>query len=170
MALEIEKLLDVTGWQILQALQENARLSYSELGQRVGLSSPAVAERIRRMEDAGIISGYHAEINLARIGYPITAIIRMSTFAGERCTRFAGFVQDIPEVLKCYRVTGSDSLILKVMASSVEHLEALIDSLSAHGQLTTSMVLSTPVPRRTIMPMGEGVEERQAGEASPRRG
>src|SRR5436309_4239134 len=89
MTLEIEKLLDATGWQLLQELQQNARLSYSELGQRVGLSSPAVAERIRRMEDAGIISGYHAEINRARIGYPITAIIRMSTFAGERCTRFA---------------------------------------------------------------------------------
>src|SRR5438445_939116 len=138
MALEIEKLLDDTGWRLLQEVQQNVRLSYSELGQRVGLSSPAVAVRIHRMEDAGILSGYHVEINRARIGYPITAIIRMSTFAGERCTRFAGFVQDLPEVLECYRVTGSDSLILKVMASSIEHLETLIDHLSAHGQLTTS--------------------------------
>src|SRR5437660_11764571 len=141
MALEIEKLLDDTGWRLLLALQQNARLSYSELGQRVGLSSPAVAERIHRMEDAGIISGYHAEVNRAKIGFPITAIIRMSTLAGERCTRFAGFVQNMPEVLECYRVTGSDSLIIKVMASSIEHLETLIDSLSSHGQLTTSMVL-----------------------------
>ena len=122
------------------------------------------------MEDAGIISGYHAEINRARIGYPITAIIRMSTFAGEGCSRLAGFVQDVPEVLECYRVTGSDSHILKVMASSIDHLETLIDHLSAHSQLITSMVLSTPVPRRTIMPMAESVEERQAGEAIPRRG
>ena len=167
MALEIEKLLDATGWQLLHELQQNARLSYSELGQRVGLSSPAVAERIRRMEDAGIISGYHAEINQARIGYPITAIIRMGTFAGERCTRFAGFVQDMPEVLECHRVTGSDSLILKVMASSIEHLETLIDSLAAHGQVTTAMVLSTPVPRRTIMPLAEHVEERHRSEAFP---
>ena len=153
MALEIEKLLDATGWQLLRELQQNARLSYSELGQRVGLSSPAVAERIRRMEDAGIISGYHAEVNRAKIGFPITAIIRMSTLAGERCTRSAGFVQNMPEVLECYRVTGSDSLIIKVMASSIEHLETLIDSLSAHGHLTTSMVLSTPVERRTITPV-----------------
>src|SRR5215470_16548505 len=109
MALEIEKLLDATGWQLLRELQQNARLSYSELGQRVGLSSPAVAERIRRMEDAGIISGYHAEVNRAKIGFPITAIIRMSTLAGDRCTRFTAFTQDIPEVLVCYRVTGSDS-------------------------------------------------------------
>jgi len=160
MALEIEKLLDITGWEILQALQENARLSYSELGQRVGLSSPAVAERIRRMEDAGIISGYHAEINLAKVGFPITAIIRMSTSPGERCTSFTGFVENIPEVLTCYRVTGSDSLIMRVIASSVGHLESLIDQLSAHGQLTTSIVLSTPVSRRIVTPMKGMIEEK----------
>ena len=155
MALEIEKLLDDTGWQILRTLQQNARLSFSELGQRVGLSSPAVAERVRRMEDAGIISGYHAEINLAKVGYPITAIIRMSSAPGERCTRFVGYAEAMPEVLECYRVTGSDSLIMRVMASSVEHLETLIDHLSAHGQLTTSMVLSAPVKRRIVTPVVE---------------
>ena len=154
MALDIEKLLDETGWHILQALQENARLSFSELGQRVGLSSPAVAERVRRMEDAGIIKGYRAEINTAKVGYPITTIIRMNT-PGERCTRFNSFAQEMPEVLECYRVTGSDSLIMKVMASSVEHLEAIIDRLSAHGELTTSIVLSTPVTRRMIVPLSD---------------
>ncbi|TME11515.1 MAG: Lrp/AsnC family transcriptional regulator [Chloroflexi bacterium] len=159
MALEIEKLLDDTGWQLLHALQQNARLSYSELGQRVGLSSPAVAERIHRMEDAGIISGYHVEINRSKLGYPITAIIRMSTSPGDQCSRFATFVQEIPEVLECYRVTGSDSLIMKVMASSVEHLESLIDRLSAHGQLTTSMVLSAPVTRRVVTSVAENFHE-----------
>jgi len=159
MTLEIEKLLDDTGWQLLHALQQNARLSYSELGQRVGLSSPAVAERIHRMEDAGIISGYHVEINRSKLGYPITAIIRMSTSPGDQCSRFATFVQEIPEVLECYRVTGSDSLIMKVMASSVEHLESLIDRLSAHGQLTTSMVLSAPVTRRVVTPVAENFHE-----------
>ena len=153
MTLEIEKLLDGTGWQILRALQQNARLSYSELGQRVGLSSPAVAERVRKMEDAGIINGYHAEINVAKIGFPITAVIRMSPSPGERCTRFTASIQEIPEVLECHRVTGSDSLVMKVVASSVEHLEALIDQLSAHGQLTTSIVLSSPVTRRIITGM-----------------
>ncbi len=155
MTLEIEKLLDDTGWQILEALQENARLSYSELGQRVGLSSPAVAERVRRMEDAEIISGYHAEINRGKVGFPITAVIRMSTSPGERCTRFTASAQENPLVLECYRVTGNDSLIMKVMASSVEELEALIDGLSAHGQLNTSIVLSTPVARREIAPQLE---------------
>ncbi len=78
MALEIERLLDETGWHLLEALQENARLSFSELGQRVGLSSPAVAERVRRMEDAGIITGYRAEVNTAKIGYP-------NSLTGFRC-------------------------------------------------------------------------------------
>lgn len=163
MALEIEKLLDDTGWRLLQALQENARLSYSELGQRVGLSSPAVAERIHRMEDAGIISGYHAEVNVAKIGFPITAIIRMGSAPGERCTRSVSYVQEMPEVLECYRVTGSDALVMRVMAASVEHLESMIDQLSAHGQLTTSIVLSTPVARRVITQMAvnqEGEEMR----------
>ncbi len=155
MALEIEKLLDDTGWQILRVLQQNARLSFSELGQRVGLSSPAVAERVRRMEDAGIISGYHAKINLAKVGYPITAIIRMSSAPGERCTRFVDYAEAMPEVLECYRVTGSDSLIMRVMASSVEHLETIIDQLSAHGRLTTSMILSTPVTGRIVTPIVE---------------
>src|SRR5712692_6390762 len=150
MTLEIEKLLDGTGWQILQALQQNARLSYSELGQRVGLSSPAVAERVRRMEDAGIINGYHAEINVAKIGFPITAVIRMSPSPGERCTSFTASIQEIPEVLECNRVSVRDSLVMKVVASSVEQLEALIDRLSSHAQLTASIVLSTPVNRRII--------------------
>jgi Lrp/AsnC family transcriptional regulator, leucine-responsive regulatory protein len=152
MTLEIEKLLDDTGWRILRALQENARISFSELGLRVGLSSPAVAERVRRLEDAGIIKGYHAEIDTSKVGYPITAIIRMQV-QGERCTRFSPSVQDIPEVLECYRLTGSDSLVMKVMVASVEHLEAIIDRLSVHGQLTTSIVLSTVVTKRTIVPV-----------------
>jgi len=159
MTLEIGKLLDDTGWQLLHALQQNARLSYSELGLRVGLSSPAVAERIRRMEDAGIISGYHAEIDRAKVGFPITAIIRMSASVGGSCTRLTAFALEIPEVLECNRVTGSDALIMKVMASSVEHLEAIIDRLSAHGQLTTSIVLSAPVTRKIITPLAGKMDD-----------
>ena len=158
MALEFERLLDETGWHILEALQENARLSFSELGQRVGLSSPAVAERVRRMEDAGIISGYRAEINTAKIGYPITAIMRMHS-QGDRCTRLNAQVREIPEVLECYRVTGEDCHFMKVMVSSVEHLESLIDRLSMYGQVTTSIVLSTPVTRRIVTRVTEDTNE-----------
>ena len=158
MALENERLLDETGWRILQALQENARLSFSELGQRVGLSSPAVAERVRRLEDAGIIKGYRAEIDTTKVGYPITAIIRAQA-QGDRCSRISTSVRDIPEVLECYRVTGSDCLIMRVMVSCVEHLETLIDRLSIHGPLTTSIVLSTPVAKRVVMPMPDPLEQ-----------
>jgi Lrp/AsnC family transcriptional regulator, leucine-responsive regulatory protein len=162
MALDFERLLDETGWHILEALQENARLSFSELGQRVGLSSPAVAERVRRMEDAGIITGYRAEINTAKIGFPITAIIRMSTPPGESCTRVIASAQKVPEVLECYRVTGADSLVMKVMASSIEHLESIIDHLSQHGQLTTSIVLSKPVTRRAVTRVADNIEGERA--------
>src|SRR5437588_13027348 len=102
MALANERLLEQTGWHILEALQENARLSFSELGQRVGLSSPAVAERVRRMEDAGFITSYRAEVNSSKIEYPITAIIRTSNLPGERCTRLTASTQEIAEVLECY--------------------------------------------------------------------
>src|SRR5712692_6917469 len=137
MTLEIERLLDDTGWQLLHELQQNARLSYSELGQRVGLSSPAVAERVRRMEDAGIITGYHAEVNTAKVGFPITAIIRLTGY-GETCSRLNTVVSEFPEVLESYRVTGSDWVIMKIIATSVEHLEAFLDRMSTHGQSTTS--------------------------------
>ncbi len=157
MALEIERLLDETGWHLLEALQENARLSFSELGQRVGLSSPAVAERVRRMEDAGIITGYRAEVNTAKIGYPITAIMRINT-QGEKCARFNAFAREIPEILECYRVTGEDCHVMKVMITSVEHLESLIDRLSVHGQVTTSIVLSTPVSRRIVTRVADNIE------------
>lgn len=151
MTLEIDKLLDETGWQLLCELQRNARLSYSELGQRVGLSSPAVAERMRKMEEAGIISGYYAEINTAAIGLPITAIIRMSTLNGENCTRLAAELPgEIPEILSCYRVTGGDALVMRVGVSSVQHLEALINRLALRGQVITSLVLSTPISRRIV--------------------
>ncbi|HEX9131669.1 MAG TPA: Lrp/AsnC family transcriptional regulator [Ktedonobacteraceae bacterium] len=160
MALEIVRLLDETGWHILEALQDNARLSFSELGQRVGLSSPAVAERVRRMEDAGIITGYRAEVNTAKIGYPITAIMRMHAH-GERCTRLNAVVREIPEILECYRVTGEDCHVMKIMVSSVEHLESLIDRLSVYGQVTTSIVLSSPVTRRIVTRVTENaIEER----------
>lgn len=150
MNLEIERMLDETGWQLLQELQENARLSYSELGQRVGLSAPAVAERIHKLEEAGIITGYRAEVNMSKLGLPVTAIIRLSSVAGQSCTLVAQRVGEIAEVLECYRVTGSDSVITKVVATSVAHLECIIDQLTLYGLPTTSIVLSKPLQRHTI--------------------
>lgn len=150
MAFEFEKHLDETGWLLLQELQKNARLSYSELGQRVGLSSPAVADRMRKMEEAGIITGYRAEVNMARLGLPVTAIVRLGSMAGQSCQRTASQVSEIPEVLEVYRVTGSDAVVLKVAAASVDHLEHIIDRLTLYGQPTTSIVLSKPMQHRVI--------------------
>ena len=150
MSLEIEKLLDGTGWQLLQELQQNARLSYSELGQRVGLSAPAVADRIHRMEEAGIIAGYRAEVNMSKLGLPVTAVIRLGSVPGQSCTIVAQRLSEIPEVVECYRVTGSDAVITKVVATSVAHLERIIDKLALYGEPTTSLVLSRSMQRRTI--------------------
>ncbi|MBE3559776.1 MAG: Lrp/AsnC family transcriptional regulator [Ktedonobacteraceae bacterium] len=150
MALENGKLLDETGWRLLQELQQNARLSYSELGQRVGLSAPAVADRIHRLEEAGIITGYRVQLNLSKLGLPVTAIIRLGNIAGQSCNLIAQRVSEIPEVLECSRVTGSDAVIIKVAAASVTHLERVIDQLAAHGPPTTSIVLSKPIQRQVI--------------------
>lgn len=150
MTLEIEKLLDETGWRLLSELQQNARLSYKELGQRVGLSLPSVAERVRKMEEAGIITGYHAEVNLNSLGLPILAIIRLGSFVGESCARVAAQASEIPEVLECYKVTGTDCAVVKVVAASMLHLEQIIEQLSRFSIASTSIVFSRPMKNRAI--------------------
>src|SRR5260370_8990021 len=116
MSVQIENKIDGVSWQILEALQEDAGISFSELGRQVGMSPPAVAERVRRMEDLGIITGYHATINLEKVGFPITAFIRIN--AGEYCSRMGSAIQDIPEVIEYHRVTGADSGIMQIVLSS----------------------------------------------------
>lgn len=150
MTLEIEKILDETGWRLLDELQQNARLSYKELGQRVGLSLPSVAERVRKMEEAGIITGYHAEVNLTRLGLPILSIIRLGSFAGQSCEHVASQASAIPEVLECYKVTGTDCVFVKVVAASMPHLEQVIEQISRFGIASTSLVFSKPMKNRAI--------------------
>lgn len=145
------KLLDEIGWKILVELQNNARMSFADLGRRVGLSTPAVLERIRRMEEAGIISGYRAEIDYSKIGYGILAFIRVSV-VGDFLPRIMKVARDLPEVLECYRVTGDESFIMKVAVESVDKLEQLIDRLTPFVATTTSIVLSSIVTRRVIEP------------------
>jgi Lrp/AsnC family leucine-responsive transcriptional regulator len=138
--------LDDTGWRILDLLQDNARIPFSELGRRVGLSAPAVAERVRRMEDAGLITGYRAEVGFEKLGFPITAIIRVAA-PEERCARLKALVRGLAEVLECHHVTGADAYVLKVVASSVRHLETVIEAIGRHGTPATAVVLSSPVAR-----------------------
>lgn len=141
--------LDAISWKLLRLLQENARRSFSELGREVGLSPPAVAERVRRLEEAGIITGYYAAVDPARIGAALLAFMRLSD-VGDRGERVAALAREMPEVLECHRVTGGDSYILKVAARSIGHLETIIDRLTPYGQVTTSLVLSSAVAWRPI--------------------
>lgn len=150
MTVESEKLLDETGWHLLHELQQNARLSYTELGQRVGLSLPSVAERVRKMEEAGIIIGYHAEVNLGKLGMPVEAIIHLQGIGGQSCRHAASKVSEIPEVLECSRVTGSDSIVVKIVSTSLDHLARVIDQLSLYGIPATSIVRSKPMKRHMI--------------------
>ncbi len=134
---------------ILNELQTDARVTYAELGRRVGLTTPAVIERVRKLEDAGVITGYRAEIDTAKVGLPITAFIRMS-ISGVNYSHIIEVAQDSTEVLECHRGTGGDSFIMKIAVSSVEHLQELIDRLTPYGVTTTTIVLSSPVKRRNI--------------------
>ena len=147
--LSLEKLLDKTGQQLLRELQDNARLSFSELGRRVGLSTPAVVERMLRLEEAGLVTGYRAEINPERFGLPVTAFIRLFTPAKEY-PRFLALAETMPEILECYHVTGGESFVLKVVTESLVHLESVIARLSPFGETSTSVVLSAPIKKRVL--------------------
>jgi Lrp/AsnC family leucine-responsive transcriptional regulator len=143
--------LDTTDWGLIEALQENSRLTFAELGRRVSLSPPAVAERVRRLEEAGVVRGYHADIDLAALGLPMQAMIRITTNNVAECASHGHRLQNVPEVLEAQRVTGSDSYIVRVAVRSMEHLEDLLNRIAPHsGDTLTAMVLSTPVPRRLI--------------------
>ncbi len=147
----LEKELDSVDWQILVLLQENARLSYAEIGRRVGLSLPAVAERVRRLEEGGIIEGYQATINLSQIGLPVTVFIQMRVPV-EKYPPFKRLVKGLMEVVECHHVTGDEAFILKVVLKSMAHLEAMVEQLSQYGQTTSAVVMSSPVTNRIIPP------------------
>jgi Lrp/AsnC family transcriptional regulator, leucine-responsive regulatory protein len=141
--------LDDTNLGLLAELQDNARLSVAELGRRVGLSAPAVAERLARMEQDGVITGYRAEINPKALGYALSAVIRVRPMPGQ-VRRVAEVAVATPEVVDCRRITGEDCYILTAHVRSVEHLEEVIDRFVGHGQTTTSIVQSAPVAGRGV--------------------
>jgi Lrp/AsnC family transcriptional regulator, leucine-responsive regulatory protein len=145
-----DALLDDANRQLLAELQRDARLSLAELGRRVGLSSPAVAERLARLERQGVIRGYRAELDPSAIGYPMSAIIRLRP-APRELRKAAELAQRLPEVVECHRITGEDCYLIKAHVRSVGHLEEVIDQLAAFGQTTTSIIQSSPVPARGIV-------------------
>src|ERR1700757_1118718 len=140
--------LDEFSLNLLIELARDARASYAELGRRVGLSPSAVVERMRRMEEEGIIEGYAAAINPAALGLSVLAVVRM-TCDGTHYHPFLKFVKTLPEVRVCHHVTGADAFFLEVATRSLEELEQLIERLLPYGIPTTSLVFSSPVARQS---------------------
>jgi Lrp/AsnC family leucine-responsive transcriptional regulator len=141
--------LDAISWKLLEALQHHARQTFAELGRKVGLSTPAVAERVRRLEESGIITGYHASVNTAKLGVPIRILIRLTIPGGElQIGRTVTAIKELAEVSRCHRITGAESFVIEADVVSIRHMESLIDRLSALGATSTSTVLSSPVERR----------------------
>ena len=143
-------LLDALNWKILRCLQRNARQSNAEIGRNVGISSPAVSERIKKMEDAGIINGYHTEVSPFELGYQLTAIITLRAFMG-KLKPFLQKVKTYDEVLNCYRITGNENIVMEVVLKNQKHLETFIDQLIVYGETKTQIVLSQVVENAEVI-------------------
>ena len=140
-------LLDSVNLRLLGELQADGRITLAQLGRRVGLSAPAVAERVQRLERAGVIRGYHAELDPRAIGFPVAAIVRIRPSPG-RLQRIPEIARETPEVAECYRITGEDCYLLRIQLRSIDDLEEALDRFTPFGLTTTSIVHSAPVPRR----------------------
>ena len=144
--------LDAVDWHLLEELQRDARLSFNELSRRVNLSAPAVAERVRRLQEAGVITGYHAHIDLTKAGRQATALIRMHCY-GPTCLLREPAVAQWPEILQMHRVSGDACCALKVSVTSMAELEQFIDKLAGYGRPSTAMILSSPITWRAVEPL-----------------
>ena len=145
----MEKPLDQTDWLIIGELQRDGRLSYHQLSRRVHLSPPAVAERVRRLEDSGMITGYQARIDPARAGLPLTAFVQMRCALGS-CLLKTSTADDLPEVTEVHKLTGNFCSMLKVRVAGVRHFEGLLERLGKHGEMNSHIVLSTQFEGRPI--------------------
>lgn len=141
--------LDVTDWAILAEVQRDGRIPFTELARRVNLSASATKERVRRLEEAGVISGYRAEVNPERTGYPVMAVVRLKyPGPGTRHHPLRRLLEERSEILECLRTTGDDCYVMKVVATSMAHLEEIVDELAEFGSTTTNLVLSRTLPLR----------------------
>jgi Lrp/AsnC family leucine-responsive transcriptional regulator len=143
------ELLDGVNVRLLDELQRDARLTLAELGRRVGLSAPAVAERLQRLEDGGVLRGYHADVDPRAVGYSLSAVLRIRP-APRELRKVAELARKTPEVVECHRVTGDDCYLMKMHVRDVDHLEEVIDRFAIFGQTTTSIIQSSPVSAREI--------------------
>ncbi len=141
--------MDATDRRIIKELQADGRLAMAELGRRVKLSAPAVAERVQRLERDGVITGYHAAVDPRRIGYPLAAIVRIAP-ATRQLEKIRELVRESPEVVECHRITGEDCFFLKLHVRSMDDLEPLLDRFTPYGRTTTSLIHSSPVTERPL--------------------
>jgi Lrp/AsnC family leucine-responsive transcriptional regulator len=139
--------LDATDRKIISELTSDGRVSLAELGRRVSLSSPAVAERVQRLERTGVITGYRAEIDPRTLGYQLTAIVRIKPAPGQ-LPRIPELAAEIPQISECHRITGEDCFYLKVYLRSIDELSGFLDRFLVYGETTTSLINASPVPRR----------------------
>ena len=137
----MENKLDALNWDILNVLQANSRASFVEIGRQVGLTPPAVAERIKKMEDLGVLEGYRAHLSYTELGYQLKAIITLRAFMG-KLKPFLEMVPSLEEVINCYRITGNENIIMEVVLRDQFHLEEFIDKLIQYGETRTHIVLS----------------------------
>lgn len=141
--------LDVTDWAILTEVQRDGRIPFTELARRVNLSASATKERVRRLEEAEVITGYRAEVDPERTGYPVMAVVRLKyPGPGTRHQPLRRLLEERPEILECLRTTGDDCYVMKVAATSMAHLEEIVDELAEFGSTTTNLVLSRTLPLR----------------------
>lgn len=142
--------IDSINWNILKCLQQNSRQSNTEISRRVDISSPAVAERIRKMEDAGVIEGYYTQLSYFETGHQLKAIITLRAFMG-KLKPFLAKVKTFTEVINCYRITGNENIVLEVVLSDQKHLEYFIDQLIIYGETRTQIVLSNIIENNPIV-------------------
>ena len=143
--------IDEIDLRLLAELQDDARLSNAELGRRVGLSAPAIAERVARLQESGAITGFHAAVDPRALGLTLSAILRIRP-APRELPKVAQLARDTREVVECHRITGDDCFFLPFHVRDVEHLEQVIDAFALFGQTSTSIMQTSPVPRRAIQP------------------
>lgn len=141
--------LDILNWKILECLQHNSRQSNTQIARNVGITSPAVAERIRKMEDAGIIEGYFTKVSYFETGHQLKAIITLRAFMG-KLKPFLVKVKSLNEVINCYRITGNENIVMEVVLKNQLHLEQFIDQLITYGETKTQIVLSNVIENNPI--------------------
>ena len=150
MRLQLAKaLLDTRNVELLRLLRDDPQITTSEMARRIGMSAPAVRERLQRLKESGVIRGFRVEIDPAALGYPIAVFIRLRPMPGQ-LAKIAALAKRLPEIVECHRITGEDCFIMKAHIAALDRLDQLLDRFLAYGQTTTSLIQSSPVPPRSL--------------------